>query len=119
MEKNHKEAFSHLETELPARLEAPRSLNVSSPTWKSYCLVFFSSLNIFDTTSSSSSGWRVGGRDISANNRYLNHQEGCSACTKVGPFIWTGSHKYYPTTLLAITETLALVAAHVENSPMT
>ena len=33
MEKNHKEAFSHLETELPARLEAPRSLKVSSPTW--------------------------------------------------------------------------------------
>ena len=36
----------HLETELPARLEAPMSLKVSSPTWKKSQIVQIQGYNI-------------------------------------------------------------------------
>ena len=48
----------HLETELPARLEAPMSLKVSSPTWQN--ISNLKATMLVSITSSSSSGEKVG-----------------------------------------------------------
>ena len=122
-----KQAVPHLETELPARLEAPMSLKVSSPTCKkAKCEIwifphFWYNLQLLI--------WLEGGGErhlLQTIDLYLNHGEGISHRAKrLDLSIWLEDHrrvqKYYPTTItpLTITEILALVAAHVENSPVT